>query len=336
MSSTTRSSQRTSRSRFVGVAVVCLVTVLAGPMPLFASPSPVPRAGKDTNSSRPTASARSGVPVRSPVSGGTAPDACEALATASPTSPPPAHLVVHLGARTVYTYEDDARYLLCARPLHLTDIQLQPGEKLVDVSAGDTVRWVIGTTQSRSGTATRVHLLIKPLEPDLETNLIITTDRRAYQLLAKSSPVAAHGAIAWVYPQEERAKLAAARARQAQLEQQTVATGLTPDQLRFDYRITPAKRYDWTPVRVFDDGAKTYIQFPPETRASEIPALFVKRDRELQLVNYRVRGDYYVVDRLFDEAELRVGREAVTVARIQRSKPRWTPPEPIERGSGGH
>jgi len=60
----------------------------------------------------------------------------------------------------------------------VTDVALQEGEQLVSVSAGDTVRWVIGDTSSGTGAAARVHILVKPTRPDLKTNLVVNTDRR--------------------------------------------------------------------------------------------------------------------------------------------------------------
>ena len=50
------------------------------------------------------------------------------------------------------------------------------------VAAGDTVRWVIGDTESGAGGAKRIHILAKPTRPDLVTNLVINTDRRTYHL----------------------------------------------------------------------------------------------------------------------------------------------------------
>jgi type IV secretion system protein VirB9 len=38
------------------------------------------------------------------------------------------------------------------------------------------------------------------------------------------------------------------------------------------------------------------------------------------LVNYRVRGNYYIVDRLFAAAELRLGEKHQDVVRITRTK----------------
>ena len=93
----------------------------------------------------------------------------------------------------------------------------------------------------------------------------------------------------------------------------------TTDDLRFRYRIT---RDDppWRPVRVFDDTAKVYIQFPVRLNQGEAPPLFVVGPAgEAELVNYRVRGHTYIVDRLFAAAELRLGEDQQQVVRITRT-----------------
>ncbi len=72
-------------------------------------------------------------------------------------------------------------------------------------------------------------------------------------------------------------------------------------------------------MQVFDDGRKTYIRFPPAMLTREAPALFVlSSTNETQLVNYRVKNEYYVVDRLIEAAELRVGQQKQEVVRIYR------------------
>lgn len=38
-----------------------------------------------------------------------------------------------------------------------------------------------------------------------------------------------------------------------------------------------------------------------------------------ELVNYRLRGNYYIVDRLFAAAELRMGEDPQQVVRITRT-----------------
>ncbi|NBW42184.1 hypothetical protein EBR25_14525, partial [bacterium] len=66
------------------------------------------------------------------------------------------------------------------------------------------------------------------------------------------------------------------------------------------------------PVRVFDDGKKTYFQMPNEMSVAEAPVLFlIDEHGEPMLVNYRVKGVYYIVDRLFQRAQMRVGKEGI-------------------------
>ena len=73
-------------------------------------------------------------------------------------------------------------------------------------------------------------------------------------------------------------------------------------------------------LRVVDDGQKIYIQFPEGLAVSEAPPLFITDgdDKIGKLVNYRVKGEYYIVDRLFDFAELRLGEKNQTIVRIER------------------
>ncbi len=221
-----------------------------------------------------------------------------------------------INAVQVYPYSDGALYRLLAAPERVTDIALQPGEAIVSVAAGDTVRWTVGDTTSGSGVAKRVHILVKPFAAGLATNLVIATDRRTYHLQLQSTSVTAMAALSWTYPQDEL--IAIRRAAEQERLATPVATGISIDQLQFGYAISgdnPA----WRPIRAFDDGRQTYIEFPARIAVGEAPPLFVLGPKgEAQLVNYRVAGRFYVVDRLFDAAELRLGEKKQAIVRIVR------------------
>ena len=60
---------------------------------------------------------------------------------------------------------------------------------------------------------------------------------------------------------------------------------------------------------------------------SEAPPLFIIENGEAVLVNYRVAGGRYVIDRLFDIAELRLGAERPVIVRISRDDA-YTPRTP--------
>ena len=112
----------------------------------------------------------------------------------------------YINAVQVYPFSDGALYQLYAAPGEITDIALEAGEQLVGtgpVAAGDTVRWIIGDTESGSGATKRVHILVKPTRPDLVTNLVINTDRRTYHLELRSAEKTYMASVSWAYPQDQ-------------------------------------------------------------------------------------------------------------------------------------
>ena len=230
-----------------------------------------------------------------------------------PLVPP---LIEMTPASEVHPWWDGAVYRLRAAPERVSDIALQPGETLIAVAAGDTARWVIGDTTSGSGATRRTHILVKPAASGLRTNLVITTDRRVYHLDLQSG-AQAMTSIAWTYPQDEL--LALERQQAALAAAEPVAGPVAVERLNFNYAIEGDAPV-WRPVRAFDDGSQVFIEFPPSMATGEAPPLFVIGSTgKAELVNYRLRGRYYVVDRLFGAAELRLGEKRQQVVRIVRA-----------------
>ncbi|MGE0294249.1 MAG: P-type conjugative transfer protein TrbG [Hyphomonadaceae bacterium] len=216
-----------------------------------------------------------------------------------------------INSMQVYPFVDGALYQVYASPGQITDIGLQPGEQLVGsgpVAAGDTVRWVIGDTESGTGAGKQIHILVKPTRPELMTNLVINTDRRTYHMELRSTPSTYMASVSWQYPQDQ---LIALRRQNQQAEAaQPVANGIDLDRVNFRYEVT-GDRAPWRPLRAFDDGKQVFIEFPRGIGQGEMPPLFVvgPEGDTSQLVNYRVRGNYMIVDRLFAAAELRFGAD---------------------------
>lgn len=227
----------------------------------------------------------------------------------------------YINAVQVYPYTEGALYQLYTSPGQVSDIALQPGEQLVSVSAGDTVRWVVGDTVSGAGPAARAHVLVKPVGAGLTTNLMIATDRRTYHLELTSLETSYMAALSWRYPADDLAQLTARKTRAEAADAAILAPDLRLEDLNFSYRIEGAKPA-WRPVRVFDDGRQVFIQMPDTLAATDAPPLFVLGPRgETQLVNYRVRGSFYIVDYLFEAAELRLGDRPRNIVRIRRTGP---------------
>ena len=163
-----------------------------------------------------------------------------------------------INAITVYDYMPGILYQLYCSPAHITDIMLQPGEALTtDPGAGDTVRWMVGSTQSGEGALKRVHVLIKPVEAGLHTNIVITTTRHVYHLEAQSYKKTYMAAVSWNYPHEDF-KVMSRRIAEQNEKAKSVIGGVDIARLNFSYRLKGKAK--WRPVRVFDDGKKTYIK----------------------------------------------------------------------------
>lgn len=246
------------------------------------------------------------------------PEALEAIASASRCALVEPSRSSFVNAAEVYPWSDGALYRLVTAPGLVSDIALQAGETLVSVAAGDTARWTIGDTTSGAGVARRTHVLVKPIAAGLRTNLVIMTDRRVYLVALESTARQSMAAVSWTYPQDEliALRVAEAVARSAA----PVAAGVAVDRLNFNYRIE-GDRATWMPLRAFDDGSQTFIEFPPSVGTGEIPPLFViGSSGRIELVNYRLSGHYYVVDRLFSLAELRLGEKRQLVVRIVRTR----------------
>jgi type IV secretion system protein VirB9 len=228
---------------------------------------------------------------------------------------------------TRFPYGERQPILYC-KPLRVCEIQLEPGETVMNVALGDSERWISSKMESGPPERRVPHVVVKPTEYDITTNLVITTDRRVYYLGLVSTTEEKGGyfrSVRFYYPQEtvqRWADAAAAAEEEVRRERDRTVARLPlvdPESLHFGYRIR-GDRVSWRPIQAFDDGTRVFIQMPERMRSTEAPALFVLTDGDEQtLVNYRVRGGYYVVDRLFSKAALVVGvggkQKRVTVTR---------------------
>ncbi|MCC6789664.1 MAG: TrbG/VirB9 family P-type conjugative transfer protein [Hyphomonadaceae bacterium] len=216
-------------------------------------------------------------------------------------------------AAQIYVYAPGALYEVYAAPGFLSTILLEPGEAIVTVAAGDTTRWMVEEAVAGDAGELRALLLLKPTRAGIRTNIVLVTDRRTYLIEAVAIEGRTYSAqTAWRYGDENVASSASVIGIDAL------------DQLNFRYRIETVRGNAprWCPVRVFDDGRRTYVEFPLDLATSEAPPLFLADGGDVALVNYRVIGNRYVVDRLFEVAELRLGGARQTIVRISRERPR--------------
>lgn len=231
------------------------------------------------------------------------PTAAEILAAANAAARQGPARADFAGARQIYAYAAGALYELNASTNHVSAILLEPGEAVTAIAAGDTARWMVSEAEAEAASEPRAIVLVKPLAVGARTNIMIITDRRTYAIEAHAGGGAAYAAeIAWSYPAEpERAAASIGR-------------------LNFAYRVRTIRgaRPLWSPARVFDDGARTYVEFAPGVGVHDMPPLFVIGAEGAELVNYRVAGGRIIVDRLFERAELRLGARSPVIVRIER------------------
>lgn len=206
----------------------------------------------------------------------------------------------YFNAIQIYPWSDGALYQVYAAPGQITDIALEPGENLTGdgpIAAGDTTRWIIGNTQSGSGSTQQVHVLVKPTRPDITTNLVITTDRRTYMMELRADAGPYMPAVAWSYPQVAEQRLL------------VPATPTLPPVAGRHYRYgLSGGNPPWRPASVYDDGRHVYVEFPQGIVQGEMPPIFViGSDGQPQIVNTRVLNNVLIVDQLFAAAELRLG-----------------------------
>lgn len=217
--------------------------------------------------------------------------------------------------------------VVVCQPLRVCDIELEPGEQILGTpvcgDGGKDGRWVIdGFLSGPAGNRTP-HVTVKPTEWHLATNLTIGTDRRVYYIALVAKPNAYVRRIGFYYPEDAVAKFNALRQERDKEQRQVAVTLplLSLDQL--DDRYTIEGDTAWRPTWVANDGTHTYVKLPLEGAHSEAPALFVQTPQgTAALVNYRVKGGYYVVDRVFDQAVLTRGtgrdKQTVTITRARR------------------
>lgn len=213
--------------------------------------------------------------------------------------------------RVLYTYGAGLATVVCA-PLRVCVIELEAGEKIIgEPHIGDSIRWLISPASSGRGSQETSLVIIKPKQTGLDTTLLITTDRRAYYLRLVSKPDDYLARVAFVYPEEEVRRWKAyaeeqERRRKQFQESAQIAQVSSVENLYFDYRILGGDE-NIRPVRVVDDGAKTYIQMTANAMHRETPALVIVSAQGAEMVNYRVKGEMYIVDRLFERGALLLG-----------------------------
>jgi type IV secretion system protein VirB9 len=222
------------------------------------------------------------------------------------------------GGIMYYPFDESFTYEIHTRPYRVTDVMLEPGEVVLEqpVMSENNV-WEVAAGVSREGGLDVQRFFLKPSKTGLETDMVIITDRRVYHLHLKSFKDRHMVMVKWRYPFSPalNAGRAASGGYASSRNAQSLKTEdvlVDPAFLSFDYKLSYSifKKPRWLPRRIYDDGAKTYIELDERVLHSETPALFNKKDER---VNYRLKGKLMILDELVEKLTLRIGKESATI-----------------------
>ena len=209
------------------------------------------------------------------------------------------------------------------------DIRLQPGETVNTVKVGDAARWHVESAVTGTDEQFQLHVVVKPLEPDTRTTLLVTTDRRAYRLGLRATAQRFMPSVSFSYPDDVQAHFEGLGRPPTRSPRDGTgrlpATGASLAALDFGFDLVGDA--PWKPLRVYTDGVQTVIELPPAAVRTDAPALVLLRDGTPSetVVNYRVHGDRYRVDAVIDRAMLMTGVGAdqtrVTITRKKARRP---------------
>lgn len=215
---------------------------------------------------------------------------------------------IHTKGFDTFAYDAHFQPIVECAPLHLCTVQLEHGEQINDINIGDSADWLVNTSLIGSPKEGSYQINIKPKLANIATEMVIATNKRTYNIGLVSKKAAKTHVIAFYYPRETLYKSLHMAQTFHPLLSPTPGNNTVVDvnQLHFNYSLEGDKP-SWCPRQVFDDGHKTFIQMPAITEQTDLPVLYINQDNQKQLVNYRYRRPYFVVDGLFEHAYLLTG-----------------------------
>ena len=206
-----------------------------------------------------------------------------------------------------YFYGATLPTVVCA-PLKICDIQLEAGERILKngLKVADTVRWGVSPMVSGEGGNAITHVTVKPSDSGLDTNMVIATDKRTYNIKLVSRKNDWMPTINFDYPEQIHDAIESLYAKQAEAnELKILGDGLNIDNLSFNYNIEG--KAPFVPIRVYNNSVKTILDMPRTVATGKLPSLLVVNANKRELINYRYRNGKFIVDGLPQQIILLLG-----------------------------
>lgn len=207
--------------------------------------------------------------------------------------------------RVLFPYGHSQPTITCA-PLHICVVTLMPGEKINNLSIGDSVRWLVQTSQAGDSPI----VIIKPTEAGIGTNLVIATNRqRVYYLILESSETKYQPQVGFYDAAEITTHFT--HSESEELSRSLAPGKIDPANLDFNYSCDSSGGDDFMPSRVFSGNGHLYLQMPASMKNGDAPAIFNVTTGSTELINHRydpTKG-YFVVDGTPSKLKLVVGNK---------------------------
>ena len=184
-----------------------------------------------------------------------------------------------------------------------TMVEFGPSEHIENVGLGDASRWLVVPNKRAN------ILFVKPALPTSHSNMTVATDRHSYnfELVATAAGACQRGltvySLRFQYPADEKTANAPAAQVKSETEQAEEKPAPKPEPRNTAYTFTGAR--DNVPLRVFDDGRRTYFRWADGVATPAVYA--VASDKTEVLVSFTSQGDYLVADQIAPTYLLRRG-----------------------------
>ena len=227
---------------------------------------------------------------------------------------------------TIFNYAEDNVYEIYTKADFITTIKLEADEDILYIVGGNTEAFLIDQTRGGKDGSSLVY--IKPLFEDLDTNIVITTDKRVYFFYVKTSKTFFNSMVRFQYPYEREIVAYANEIALNKLNNPAPAEVKKNETLpnisiigneKIDLKYNIKSNNAIAPDLVYNNGLKTYVRL--KKGIQEMPILeVIGADGKVETVNMRVdeRDGYkfFIIGKIVNKGQLKLGKETAVFERM--------------------
>lgn len=227
---------------------------------------------------------------------------------------------------TIFNYAEDNVYEIYTKADFITTIKLEADEDILYIVGGNTEAFLIDQTRGGKDGSSLVY--IKPLFEDLDTNIVITTDKRVYFFYVKTSKTIFNSMVRFQYPYEREIVAYANEIALNKINNPAPAEVKKNETLpnismigneKIDLKYNIKSNNAIAPDLVYNNGLKTYVRL--KKGIQEMPILeVIGADGKVETVNMRVdeRDGYkfFIIDKIVNKGQLKLGKETAVFERM--------------------